>query len=122
MEISKLKNGHTPGIDIGSLYVYIMYKHRNSIFGLTNREEVRLMQMTLKKWGNGTGLLFSKEFLRRAGVAVYDTLEAEIVDGKIVLTPGFRHRSLRERAAEYGGNLNLSSEMDWGEPSGREVW
>lgn len=46
----------------------------------------------------------------------------EKVDGEIVLTPEFRHRSLRERAEEYSGRLNLSVEMEWGEPSGREIW
>ena len=49
-------------------------------------------------------------------------LTAEISDGKIILSRGFRHRSLKERAAEYGGKLNLSEEIDWGEPMGDEVW
>lgn len=80
------------------------------------------MQMVFKKWGNGTGLLFSKEFLQMAGLALNDAVEAEIVDGKIVLTPKFRHRSLKERAAEYGGKLNLCGEMERDEPQGREVW
>ena len=34
----------------------------------------------------------------------------------------FRHRSLKERAAEYGGQLNLSDEVDWGDPAGSEPW
>ena len=34
----------------------------------------------------------------------------------------FRHRTLEERAAEYGGKLNLDGEFDWGEPVGREIW
>ena len=80
------------------------------------------MQVTLKKWGNSHGIRFSKEFLSRAGVSPNDTLEAEIVDGKIILTPGFRHRTLKERAALYGGQLNLSGEMEREEPAGDEVW
>ena len=80
------------------------------------------MQLTIKQWGNGSGIRFTKEFLSRAGAKVGDTLDAEIIDGKIILTPGFRHRSLEERAAEYGGKLNLSEEIDWGEPAGGEVW
>lgn len=80
------------------------------------------MQVTLKKWGNGTGLLFTKEFLRMAGVGLNDAFNAEIIDGKIILTPVFRHRSLKERAVEYGGSLNLSDEMEWPEPVGKEVW
>lgn len=80
------------------------------------------MQLTLKQWGNSTGIRFSKEFLQRAGVKAGDVLIAEIVNGQIVLTPGMRHRNLRERAAEYGGQLNLSDEMLREEPVGSEVW
>ena len=80
------------------------------------------MQLRLKQWGNSQGIRFTKEFLRNAGLSVNDTLEAEIINGQIVLTPGFRHRSLKERAAEFGGQLNLSEEMERTEPVGSEVW
>lgn len=80
------------------------------------------MQLTLKQWGNSSGILLPKELMSRAGIKQNDTLDAEVVNGKIILTPGFRHRSLKERAEEYGGKLNLSDEIDWGEPAGSEVW
>ena len=80
------------------------------------------MQVRLKKWGNGSGIRFTKEFLRRAGIALEDTLDAEVVNGQIVLTPQFRHRSLKERAAAYGGQLHLSDEMIREDPAGSEVW
>ena len=80
------------------------------------------MQVKLTQWGNGQGIRFTREFLRRAGLAPNDTLEAEIVEGQIVLTPSFRHHSLRERAAAYGGQLNLSDEMAREKPAGGEVW
>ncbi len=80
------------------------------------------MQIQVKKWGNGSGIRFTKEFLREAGITMEDTLNAEIVNGQIILTPVFRHRSLRERAAEFNGELNLSDEIEWDEPVGSEVW
>lgn len=80
------------------------------------------MQVQLKPWGNSQGIRFSKEFLKNAGFHPDDVLIAEISDGKIVLSRSFRHRSLKERAAKYGGKLNLSEEIDWGEPMGDEVW
>ena len=80
------------------------------------------MQLTLKQWGNSNGILLPKELMNRAGIKQNDTLEAEVVDGRIILTPGFRHRSLSERISEYGGKLELSEEYDWGEPVGSEVW
>ena len=81
-----------------------------------------MVQTQVKKWGNGSGIRFTKEFLREAGITIEDTLNAEIVNGQIILTPMFRHRSLRERAAEFNGELNLSDEIEWDEPVGSEVW
>ena len=80
------------------------------------------MQVQLKPWGNSQGIRFSKEFLKNAGFQIDDVLNAEICDGKIIISRGFQHRSLKARAAEYGGRLNLSEEIDWGENAGDEVW
>lgn len=80
------------------------------------------MQVQLKPWGNSQGIRFSKEFLNQAGISPNDTLNAEIIDGHIVLTPQFRRRSLKERAAAFGGQLNLSGEMTREAPAGSEVW
>ena len=80
------------------------------------------MQLRIKQWGNGSGIRFTKEFMRSAGIKPDDTLNAEIVNGKIVLTPAFQHRSLQERAMAYGGQLHLSDELEREEPAGSEVW
>ena len=80
------------------------------------------MQMKVQKWGNGSGVRFTKEFLRSAGISLGDSLNAEIVNGQIILTPQFRHRSLKERAADYGGQLNLSEELPREDKLGSEVW
>ena len=80
------------------------------------------MQIQLKPWGNSQGIRFSREFLKSAGFRPDEVLSVQIVNGKVVLSKAFTHRSLRERAAEYGGQLNLSEEMDWGAPQGSEVW
>ena len=51
------------------------------------------------------------------------TLTVKAENGRIILYPSFKHKSLEERAAEYGGQLNLDGELDWrGEPVGNEVW
>jgi hypothetical protein len=34
----------------------------------------------------------------------------------------FPHKALEERAAEFGGQLNLDGEYDFGTPAGKEVW
>ncbi|WP_158589497.1 hypothetical protein [Butyrivibrio sp. CB08] len=33
-----------------------------------------------------------------------------------------RHKTLEERASEYGDELKVNGEFDWGEPVGREIW
>lgn len=47
---------------------------------------------------------------------------ADEVNDKTKIPAEIHHCTLRERATEYGGSLNLTDEMDWGEPSGREMW
>lgn len=80
------------------------------------------MQIQLKSWGNSQGIRFSREFLASVGIRPDDTLDVKVEGGRIILSKSFQHRSLRERAAAFGGNLNLSEEADWGEPQGNEVW
>lgn len=80
------------------------------------------MQAQVKIWGNSQGIRIPKELLQDAGIALNERLDISVSDGVITLTKAFRHKTLEERAAEYGGNLNLDGEYDWGEPVGREVW
>ena len=53
-------------------------------------------------------------------------LLSELTDEQIkeLLKKGFtfKHKTLEERIAEYGGTLSLDGEFDWGEPVGREIW
>lgn len=58
---------------------------------------------------------------RRQKAASGGTADGQNAGGQNGLEP-FRRRSLKERADEYGGELNLSPEMERDEPVGREVW
>ena len=93
--------------------VYTLYKLK---------KEDASMQVSLKPWGNSQGVHFSREFLASAGMKPDDVLIAEASEGKIVLRKSFHHRTLKERAEEFGGSLNLSEEVTWGDPKGNEVW
>lgn len=80
------------------------------------------METQVVKWGNGQGIRIPRLVMNELGIRVNDTLLMEIEDGKIILRrKTFRHRSLEERAAAYGGKLGPYTEYDWGEPEGREV-
>ena len=80
------------------------------------------MQAQVKKWGNSQGIRIPKEALLDASINIDDILDVTVSNGIITLAKTFRHKSLEERAAEYGGKLSLDGEFDWGEPAGREIW
>lgn len=58
---------------------------------------------------------------RKQKAASGETAGGQNTGGQNDLGP-FRRRSLKERADEYGGALNLSPEMERDEPVGREIW
>ena len=80
------------------------------------------MQSQVKKWGNSQGIRIPKEVLQEADIAVDDMLDVKVSNGVIMLVKPFRHKTLEERVAEYGGKRDLDGEYDWGEPVGREIW
>lgn len=80
------------------------------------------MKVQVKEWGNSQGIRIPKEILQDAGISMNEVLNINVSNGTIVLSKTFRHRTLEERAAEYGGQLNLDGEYDWDAPVGREVW
>ena len=80
------------------------------------------MQAQVKTWGNSQGIRLSKEILQAANIAIDEVLDVKVSDGTITLVKSFRHKTLEERATEFGGKLNLDGEFDWGEQVEREVW
>lgn len=80
------------------------------------------MQTQVKTWGNSQGIRIPREVLQDAGISLNEVLDIKVKNGVIILEKTFKHKTLEERAAEFGGNLNLDGEFDWGEPVGREVW
>jgi antitoxin MazE len=78
----------------------------------------------VQKWGNSQGLRLSKELLSDVEIEVGDAVEVTARDGVIVVTPARRVRGgvdlgqlVREIPADYE-----PSELDWGPPTGKEVW
>ena len=101
--------------------IHIRY---NCIYGISIMLRGGLkMEVQLKPWGNSQGIRLPKSVLHEAGFEPDDHLIIKAEAGKIVLIRSFHHRTLEERAAEYGGKLNLDGELDWrGDPVGNEVW
>ena len=80
------------------------------------------MQTQVKAWGNSQGIRIPREVLQEADVAVNDVLNITVSNGVIMLAKPLRHKTLEERAAEFGGKLDLDGEFNWREPEGREIW
>ena len=78
----------------------------------------------VQKWGNSQGLRLSKEILSNVDIEVGDAVDVAVRDGALVVTPVRRVRGrldieqlVREIPRRY-----KPGELDWGPPTGREVW
>ncbi len=80
------------------------------------------MYAQIKEWGNSQGIRLSKEILNIAGFGESEYLEIEAKEGEIILKKRNKRLSLEERAAKFGGKLEVSQEIDYGQAVGREIW
>ena len=79
------------------------------------------MQVQFQPTENGKTLTIPDSIFREANMPTSGSYIMEIVNGTILLYPAHKHKSLEERAAEFGGVLEPAGEFDWGKPVGREV-
>ena len=49
-------------------------------------------------------------------------VQVNVYKNSLALENIFQHKPLEDRAAEFGGDLGLDGEHNWGEPVGREAW
>jgi len=78
----------------------------------------------VQKWGNSQGLRLSKELLADVDIDVGDAVDVAARDGVLVVTPVRRVRGgidLEQLVREIPADYN-PGELDWGPPTGREVW
>ena len=80
------------------------------------------METQLVKWGNGQGIRIPRHIVSECSLETNDTVEMLVSQGRIVIQKPFRHKTLEERTAEYGGTLGPYREFEWGAPEGREIW
>jgi len=78
------------------------------------------MFTTIQKWGNSQAVRLPKVILEMADMGENDKVELRAENGKIVITPVKKHKTLKERVAEYKGDYGCS-EWDTGKPTGKEV-
>ncbi len=82
------------------------------------------MLAKIQKWGNSQGLRLSKNLLADAQIDVGDEVDIALKDGIITISPAKRKRgrhNLKDLVACIPENYQ-ASEVEWGEPVGKEVW
>ena len=82
------------------------------------------MHAKIQKWGNSQGLRLAKHLLADAQLGVGDEVDISVKDGIMIITPAKRIRGrhkLKDLVARIPENYK-ASEVDWGEPVGKEVW
>lgn len=82
------------------------------------------MLAKIQKWGNSQGLRISKNLLSDAQLDVGDEVDISVKEGIMIVAPAKRLRgshSLKDLVAHIPKSYQLS-EVDWGEPVGKEVW
>lgn len=57
------------------------------------------MEINIRKWGNSAGTILPASVLQEAGLEIGDALDAQVVDGKVILSPVARELTLDELLA-----------------------
>ena len=82
------------------------------------------MLAKIQRWGNSQGLRLAKNLLLDAQLDVGDEVDISVKDGIMIVTPAKRIRGrhkLEDLVARIPEDYQ-ASELDWGEPVGKEVW
>jgi len=83
------------------------------------------MRITIKKWGNSAGVVIPGVVMQELNIQVGQSMEAQVVDNQLVLTPVSKGYSLEALLAQCDMSApEISEEELWGNsgPVGNEVW
>ncbi|MCX5856282.1 MAG: AbrB/MazE/SpoVT family DNA-binding domain-containing protein [Deltaproteobacteria bacterium] len=82
------------------------------------------MLAKIQKWGNSQGLRLAKNLLADAQLGIGDEVDISVKDGIMIVTPAQKIRGrhmLKDLVARIPENYQ-TSEVEWGEPVGKEAW
>ncbi|MCG2944642.1 type II toxin-antitoxin system ChpS family antitoxin [Escherichia coli] len=83
------------------------------------------MRITIKRWGNSSGMVIPNVVMKELNLRPGQSLEAQVSNNQLILTPISRRYSLDELLAQCDMNATELSEQDvWGKstPAGDEIW
>jgi len=78
----------------------------------------------IQKWGNSQGIRLKKDLLADVQLEVGDEVDIRVKDGVMIVTPAKKIRgklNLEDLVARIPEDYE-TTEIDWGEPVGKEVW
>ena len=83
------------------------------------------MRITIKRWGNSSGMVIPNVVMKELNLRPGQSVEAQVSNNQLILTPISRRYSLDELLAQCDMNATELSEQDvWGKstPAGAEIW
>ena len=83
------------------------------------------MRITIKRWGNSSGMGIPNVVMKELNLRPGQSVEAQVSNNQLILTPISRRYSLDELLAQCDINAAELSEQDvWGKstPAGDEIW
>ena len=83
------------------------------------------MRITIKRWGNSSGMVIPNIVMKELNLQPGQSVEAQVSNNQLILTPISRRYSLDELLAQCDMNAAELSEQDvWGKstPAGDEIW
>ncbi|EMU6254528.1 type II toxin-antitoxin system antitoxin ChpS [Escherichia coli] len=83
------------------------------------------MRITIKRWGNSSGMVIPNVVMKELNLQPGQSVEAQVSNNQLILTPISRRYSLDELLAQCDMNAAELSEQDvWGKstPAGDEIW
>ena len=83
------------------------------------------MRITIKRWGNSSGMVIPNVVMKELNFRPGQSVEAQVSNNQLILTPISRRYSLDELLAQCDMNAAELSEQDvWGKstPAGDEIW
>lgn len=79
------------------------------------------MTTTIQKWGNSHGIRIPKILLDTVKWNENEQIIILVDDGKLVIEKAKERKNIKELFADFKGEYE-PVEMDWGEPTGDEIW
>ncbi len=80
------------------------------------------MEAVIKKWGNSPALRLSASLMKEAQLALDQKVSVKVLRGKIIIEPATRQEYKLEDLIKGITPNNSHSEVDVGQPLGKEIW